>query len=154
MDDTLKQLGELLLSSIPTIFAFLIVWTAYRLIVHTRLQQVLAERHSLTQGAIEQAQREIASAEARTAEYEQRLREARAQIYKAQEIRRGKVMEARAAALTQTREQAEVLIKNARVALDKEMSTAKAGLEQQAVGLADAIIESILNKPAAAAGGR
>ena|SRR5258708_3732644 len=152
MDDTLKQLGELLLSSIPTIIALLIVWTAYRLIVHTRLQQVLAERHSLTQGAIEQAQQEIAAAEARTAEYEQRLREARAQIYKAQEVRRSKVLEARAAALTQTREQAEVLIKNARAALDKDMSAAKAGLQQQAASLADAIIESIL--PAAAAGGR
>jgi len=55
MEDILREIGELLLSSIPTIIALLIVWTAYRLIVHTRLQQVLAERHTLTEGAIEQA---------------------------------------------------------------------------------------------------
>ena len=46
--------------------------------VHNPLRQVLAKRHALTEGAVEQARKEIANAEARTAEYEQKLREARA----------------------------------------------------------------------------
>ena len=83
MDAILRQIGELLVNSIPTIISMLILWTAYTFLVHKKLQQVLAQRHALTEGAIERAQQEIAMAEKRTAEYEQRVREARSQIYKA-----------------------------------------------------------------------
>ncbi len=153
MDDTLRQIGELLLASIPTIIALLIVWSAYRLIVHTRLQQVLAERHTRTEGAIEQARAQIAAAEARTAEYEQRVREARAQIYKYLEARRQQILEERNAALAQARKQAEQMIAQARAALEKDAVAAKAVLDQQATMLADQIIATIL-KPAMAVGGR
>ncbi len=153
MDDTLRQIGELLLASIPTIIALLIVWSAYRLIVHTRLQQVLAERHTRTEGAIEQARAQIAAAEARTVEYEQRVREARAQIYKYLEARRQQILEERNAALAQARKQAEQMIAQARAALEKDAVAAKAVLDQQATMLADQIIATIL-KPAMAVGGR
>ena len=153
MDDTLRQIGELLLASIPTIIALLIVWSAYRLIVHTRLQQVLAERHTRTEGAIEQARAQIAAAEARTAEYEQRVREARAQIYKYLEARRQQILDERNAALVQARKQAGQTIAEARAALEKDVVAAKATLDQQAAMLADQIIATIL-KPAMAVGGR
>ncbi len=153
MDQTLRQLGELLLSSIPTIIFLLIVWGAYRTVVHERLEQVLAERHRLTEGAIQQAQSEIASAEARTAEYERRVREARTQIYKAQEARRQRMMEERNAALTQARKQAEETIQSARKALEQDTANARNMLQQQADSLANQIIDSIL-KPIAAVGGR
>ena len=80
MDAILRQIGELLVNSIPTIISVLIVWVGYRYIIHGKLQQVLEQRHALTQGAIQRAQEEIAKAEKRTAEYEQRVREARAEI--------------------------------------------------------------------------
>lgn len=153
MNETLSQLGELLLSSIPTIFFLLIVWFAYRVIVHKRLEQILAERHRLTEGAIQQAQAEIASAEARTAEYEQRVREARTQIYKTQEGRRQQLTERRNAALAQARHHAEEMIELARKALEQEKAEAQLMLQQQADGLANQIVESIL-KPVAAVGGR
>lgn len=153
MDETLRQLGELLLSSVPTIIALLIVWSAYRLIVHTRLQQVLAERHTRTEGAIEQAKLAISSAEARTAEYEQRVREARSAIYKQQEARRQRMIEERNAALAQARSQAEVMIVNARTALEKDVAAARVVLQEQAQPLADKIIDSVL-RTALAVGGR
>jgi F-type H+-transporting ATPase subunit b len=153
MNETLTQLGELLLASIPTIIFLLIVWGAYRMIVHKRLEQVLAERYQLTEGAIQQAQAEIKSAEARTAEYELRVREARTQIYKIQEARRQQIMESRNAALTQARQQAEEMIQSARMALEQDKMAAQIGLQQQADTLANQIIESIL-KPVAAMGGR
>ena len=53
MDAILRQIGELLISSIPTIIALLIVWVGYRFIVHGKLQQVLEQRHALTEGAME-----------------------------------------------------------------------------------------------------
>ena len=153
MNETLRQLGELLLSSVPAIIALLIVWSAYRLIVHTRLQQVLAERHTRTEGAIEQAKLAISSAETRTAEYEQRVREARSAIYKQQEARRQRMIEDHNAALAQARSQAEVMITNARAALEKDVAAARVVLQEQAQPLADRIIDSVL-RPALAVGGR
>jgi len=153
MDTILRQLGELLLASIPTIILLLIVWVAYRLIVHKKLEQVLAQRHSLTEGAIQKAQQEIAAAEARTSEYEQRLRDARSIVYKAQEARRQQIMEKHTAALGRARAQAEEMLKQSRAALEKDIAAAKLMLHQQADSLAKEIIDSIL-KPAVAVGGR
>src|SRR5215471_14066680 len=153
MDAILRQIGELLVNSIPTIISVLILWTAYRFIVHGKLRQVLAERHALTEGAMERAQQEIATAEKRTAEYEQRVREARSQIYKTQQANRQRVMDERNAALAESRQRAGEMVKNARAVLEAETAYAKGTLEQQASVLADQVIATVL-KPAAAAGGR
>jgi F-type H+-transporting ATPase subunit b len=153
MDAILKQLGELLLSAIPTIFMLLIVWAAYITLVRRKLDQVLAERHARTEGAIEQARAEIAAAEARTAEYEQKLREARAQVYKAQEAARQRLMETRNAALTQARQQAEEKVKQSRASLAAEVAGARESLGKQVETLAGSIIESVL-RPSATTGGR
>ena len=151
--DTLRQLGELLLTSIPTIVFLLIVWGAYSTIVQKKLDQVLAERHARTEGAIEQAQKEIATAEARTAEYEQRLREARSTTFKSLEARRRQIMEKRNAALVQAHQQAQEMVKQARAALEKDVAEARATLQRQADILATQIVETVL-RPAAVAGGR
>jgi F-type H+-transporting ATPase subunit b len=153
MQETLRQIGELLLSSIPTILCLLVVWTAYRFIVHIPLHQVLARRYALTEGAIEQAKKEIASAEARTAEYEQKVREARAQIFKTQESYRMHVMDERAKAVAEARKQSEQMIKSARQAVQQEVEVAKAGLDKQADTLADQVILSVL-RPGAGVGSR
>lgn len=153
MTDTLRQIGELLLSSIPAIISLLIVWTAYRVLVYTPLQKVLGERQARTEGAIRQAQEEISVAEQRTAEYEGRVREARSQIYLKLEARNRRLMQEREAALAEARRHAEDMIKSARSVLEKEVSDAKDALHQQADALASQIIESVL-KPAVAVGGR
>ncbi len=153
MDAILRQIGELLVNSIPTIISVLILWTAYTFLVHNKLRQVLEQRHALTEGAIERAQQEIAIAEKRTAEYEQRVREARSQIYKTQQANRQRVMDERNAALADARKNAGEMVKKARTALEKDTVTAKASLEQHANVLADQVIATVL-KPAAAAGGR
>jgi F-type H+-transporting ATPase subunit b len=149
--EILQQLGELLLSSIPAIIGLLIVWAGYRVIVYAPLQRVLAERQARTEGAIRQAQAEIASAEARTAEYEQRVREARRQIYITQEAHSRRILQEREAALADARKQADAKIRDARMAIEKEVVAAKTSLQQQAETMADEIIESVL-RPAAVAG--
>ena len=151
MDLILKQLGELLLSSIPTIFLMLIVWAAYRTLVQRKLDQVLAERHARTDGAMEEARVEIAAAEARTAEYEQRRREARAQIYKSQEAARQHLMEKRNAALVEARQHADAMVKQSRATLAAEVEAARESLTRQAEALSAEVIESVL-KPAAVGG--
>src|SRR5947209_17975235 len=104
MDETLRQLGGLLLGSIPTIIMLLVLWGAYAVIVHKPLSKVLAERRAKTQGAIEKARADVAAAEARTAEYEQRLREARMAVFRTQEARRQAALQARASAGSKDRD--------------------------------------------------
>jgi F-type H+-transporting ATPase subunit b len=153
MDAILRQIGELLISSIPTIISLLIVWVGYRFIVHGKLQQVLEQRHALTEGAMERAHQEIATAETRTAEYEQRVREARAQIYKGQQANRQRIMDERNAALAEARKQAGAMVKAARTDLASTVASSKVALREQADALADMVIETVL-RPASAAGGR
>jgi len=153
METILRQVGELLVSAIPTAIFLLVVWAGYVFIVHGKLEQVLKQRHELTAGAVARARQEIATAEARTAEYEQKLRDARSAIYQLQQANRQKLLEQRSAALAEARKQTGETVKKARTALEQDIMEAKAALEQQAGVLADKVIESVL-RPAAAAGGR
>src|ERR1700738_257823 len=95
MDEILGQLGGLLLGSVPTIIFVVLLFGIYTAVVHKPLTRVLAERHSRTEGAIEKARADIAQAEARTADYEQRLREARMTVFKSQEARRKQALKGR-----------------------------------------------------------
>jgi F-type H+-transporting ATPase subunit b len=81
MSTLLQQLGGLVLGSVPTMVLFLLTLIAYRLLVHTPLTKVLRQRYAQTQGAIEKAALAVADAEAKTAQYERRLRDARAGVF-------------------------------------------------------------------------
>jgi len=80
MSDLLQQLSGLVLGSVPTMLLFLLTLAAYRLLVHAPLTKVLQERYARTQGAMETASASIAAAEAKTAEYENRLRAVRVEL--------------------------------------------------------------------------
>src|SRR5437868_9234152 len=162
MDETLRQLGGqiggFLLGAIPTVILLLIVLTAYRFLGHQPLQRVLNERRTLTEGAIERARADIAAAEARAAEYEQRLREARSAVFKAQEARRQQALQAHVEAIAQARSRAQEQVKQARAALEKEKESVQTSLQGEAERLAREIIAAILRPAATApsplAGGR
>ena len=77
MEQTLRQLGELLLGAIPTIVLFLILLGSYRLILHNSLENTLMLRRERTEGAMAKARADISAAEAKTTEYENALRDAR-----------------------------------------------------------------------------
>jgi len=153
MDETLRQVGELLLGSIPTIILLVLLYGLYTVLVHKPLGKVLAERRSKTEGAIEKARADIASAEARTAEYEQRLREARAAIFKSQESRRQQALQVRAAAVAEARGKAQAQVEQARSAIEQDKHAAQAGLQAESGRLATEIIRVVL-QPATAGGGR
>ena len=150
MQETLRQLGGLLLGSIPTVILFVVAYAAYRYILHAPLARVLEERHALTVGAAERARADVAAAEAKTAEYEQRLRESKIAIFKAQEARRQQALQVRADALHQAREIAGQRIAEARQAIARDMAAAKAALLPESERLAGEVIQTIL-KPARAA---
>jgi len=154
MDETLRQLGGLLLGSVPTIIFMVLVYGLYTAIVHRPLVRVLAERRSKTEGAVEKARADISAAEARTAEYEQRLREARLAVYRAQEARRQEALKARSEAVAEARTRAQAQIGSARAAIQKDKEEAQTALQAQAGTLAEQIIRSVLEPARAQAGGQ
>lgn len=144
MQDMLKQLGGLLLGSIPTIILLCLLTGLYNLLVHKPLLKVLAERRSKTEGAIEKSQADIAAAAARTNEFELRLREARATLFRAQEARRKAALDLREKAVSAARAQSQAQVEAARQDLDKDKQAAKITLQGQASSLAAEIAQRVL----------
>jgi len=152
MDPALtKALSELVVNAIPTMVLFLLLYVSYTFLVHKPLMAVRAERHGLTAGAVEKAKTDIAAAEAKTAEYEQKMREARAKMFQQMEARRKKVLEVREMMLTETHKKVEAELKAARAVLSKEVSEAKLGIEAQSEQMAQSVIQKVLQTGAGAA---
>jgi F-type H+-transporting ATPase subunit b len=144
MDETLRQLGELLLGSIPTVILLTLLYVLFTAIVHRPLRRVLADRRSKTEGAVEKSRADIAAAEARTAEYEQRLREARATVFRAQEARRQAALQTRASAVAEARGKAQVQVQAAKRDIEKDREAAQAALQGEASSLAQEIVRRVL----------
>ncbi|HEV2469876.1 MAG TPA: ATP synthase F0 subunit B [Candidatus Sulfotelmatobacter sp.] len=144
MDQTLQQLGELLLGAIPTVVLLTILYALYTVIVHKPLRAVLEERRAKTEGAIEKSKADVAAADARTAEYEQRLREARAAVFRAQEARRQAAVQARTEAVNQARSQAQSQVRSAKAAIETDRTEAEKGLQGEAEELAQEIMRRVL----------
>ncbi len=149
MDQTLKQVGELLLGAIPTAIILLLLYAAYSFLVGRPLRRILAQRRGLTEGAILKARADVAAAEARTAQYEEQLREAKSAIFRAAEARRQAAQQARDAVIAQAREAAHQQIRAAQADLELEMAAARTTLQSESERLASQIIQAVL-KPAGA----
>lgn len=152
MEQTLRQLGGLLLGSVPTTIFLLLLYGLYSVLVHRPLSKILAERRNKTEGAVEKARADIAAADARTAEYERQLREARVAVFKALESRRQQAMQRRESALAQVRARANAELKQARGVIEEEKNGAQARLEAEAESLASEIIRVLLQPAVAQAG--
>jgi F-type H+-transporting ATPase subunit b len=150
MDQTLHQVGELLLGSVPTVILLTLLYVLYTSIVHKPLGRILEERRSRTEGAMERSRADIARAEARTAEYEQRLREARAAVFRAQEARRQAALTARTNAMNKARNQALAQLLAAKREIEAERTVAQAGLQSEAAALAQEIVRRVLQPVGAA----
>lgn len=130
----------------------LLLYAIYQNLVRKPLERILAERRDRTEGAMLKARADVSVAEARTQEYEQKLREARLAIFKAQEARRQQAQQLRMQALDEARKRAQAEIQTAHAAVEGDMAQARAGLEAEADRLASEIIRTIL-KPATAVSG-
>ena len=151
MDQALLQALEgFFIGAIPTIIFIVLLFVAYRSLVHIPLKKVLRERYERTEGAVAKAQADIAAAAAKSSEYELRLREARQAIFKTQEARRQKLAQAREAALHESRNRAAQMVKEARATLEREVAEAKKKLHQDAEVLAAEVLRTVLRPVSAA----
>ena len=158
MEQTLKQLGELLLGAIPTVVLLLTLYGLYHVILHKPLEAVLAERRKRTQGAVEKARADINLAAQRATEYETRLRDARMSIFKTLDLRRKQALDAREHVMAQARESAQKLVAQAKTEIEAESAAARASLGSESERIANQIVGTLLQSvgagPAAIAGSR
>ena len=144
MQEILKTIGDLVLGSVPTVIFFLILLAAYQVLVRKPLEKTLADRHGRTGGAMDEAKAAIASAEAKTAEYETKLRSARSQIIESRNARAKTAGDARDKAVAEAREAAQRRILAARESVERSGAEAKAQLEAGAASLSQSVLAAIL----------
>jgi F-type H+-transporting ATPase subunit b len=146
------QVAGLLVGSIPTALLFVVLVLAYQFLVQGPLTVTLKERHALTEGAVEEAQKAIAQAEARAEEYAARLRQARADIYRIREQRIKQWNSERDAALDAARKDAGRKVSEAKTDLEAEAAAARQTILASAGELASQAVRAVL--PLATGGSR
>jgi F-type H+-transporting ATPase subunit b len=152
MDAIIQQVGTLLLGAVPTVLLFIVLVLAYQFLIQKPLTRTLAERRARTFGAVEDAHRAIARAEQRAAEYAEKLRHARAEIFKAREQRIQQWNAERDAALIDARKAAGAKVTEAKTAIDAEAETARQTIQSSAGELASQVVRAVL--PVAVGGSR
>jgi F-type H+-transporting ATPase subunit b len=152
MGQIAQQVGAYLVGAIPTVLLFIVLVLAYQFLMQGPLTKTLKERRARTEGAVEDAHKAIALAEARTAEYAAKLREARAAVYKIREQRVKQWSAERDAALEVARKAAGVKVRQAKAELDAEAVQARVSIQASAGDLAAQVVRAIL--PQAAGGSR
>jgi F-type H+-transporting ATPase subunit b len=149
MEETLVALGGLLVRALPTFLIVLVLYFYLRSMFFKPLQRVLDERYAATEGAKEQAARSLERASAKSREYEDAIRAARAEIYQAQEQLHRRLEEQRQQELLAARARADEAVRNARAGLAEEVESARRMLAEDTSALADRIVDSILSRRAA-----
>jgi len=144
MDEIIQQVGTLLLGAVPTVLLFILLVLAYQFLVQGPLTRTLRERRARTEGAIEDAHKAIALAEARAAEYAQKLRQARADIFRMREERIKQWNADREAALDSARKAAGVKVAEAKSALEAEAANARQTIEASVGDLANRVVRAVL----------
>lgn len=152
MQEIIQQLGTLLLGSVPTILLFIVLVLSYQFLIQGPLSKTLAERRARTEGAIEDAHRAIALAEARAAEYADKLRQARTEVYKVREQRVKQWNAERETALDAARKATVLKVSQARGELEAEATQARQAIQASAADLADRVVRAVL--PVAVGGSR
>jgi F-type H+-transporting ATPase subunit b len=152
MQEIIQQVVSFLLGAIPTMVLFIVLVLAYQFLVQGPLTATLKQRRARTVGALEDAQRAIAQAEERAAEYAAKLRQARAEVYKVREQRVKQWTAERDATLDGARKAAGQKVAQARVELDGEAAQARQSIEASVGELASQVVRAVL--PAAAGSSR
>jgi len=152
MQEIIEQVGKLLLGSLPTLILFILLVIAYQILVQGPLSRTLRERKARTSGAVDEAGKAIAAAEARTAEYANKLRQARAEVFRIREQRLKQWAQERDSTLEAARQAASVRVLEARVGLEQEAAAARKTLLAGADQLAEQVVRAVM--PATAGGSR
>ena len=148
MEQIVEKLALLLRDATPTFVLLLLLYIFLKKVFFNPLERILDQRHQQTEGAMEAARERLELASRKSAAYQQSLKEARAEIYRALERERQQTVEECAQQVRRARTQADEQVRMAREELRAEVERAKVLLADESGAMADSIAEAIL-KPKA-----
>jgi F-type H+-transporting ATPase subunit b len=144
MDSVLRDLGEILIKSVPT-FIFVVILHFYLKYVFFRpLNDVLKKRYEAGEGARKAAEAMLRKAEEKTAETEARLQIARNAVYRDMEEQRARMRAEQDARIEGARRRAASMVAEAEAELAREAAAARETLRTESEALANQIAETIL----------
>lgn len=145
MEATLHALGRIVLFGLPTSFLVILLCIYLKAMYFKPFQRMLAARYEATEGARKAAEESLARANAKAAEFDAALQQARHEIYSEQEQYLKRLRDQQAAETEAARRAAEVRLNQAREQLAAEAAIARASLAAQADQLASQIADAILS---------
>ncbi len=149
MDATFHALGRILLNGVPTFLIVLLLVFYLRAMFFGPFARILQRRYEATEGAEKAAEESMREAERRIAEYEDKLRAARGEIYAEQDRVFRQLERELAAQMDVTRRESEAHVARAAVALEMESQEARKTLDARSSELADEIADRVLEGRAA-----
>lgn len=145
MDSTLQALGQLITQAIPTVVIVLFLWFYLKFVFFGPMEGVLSQRDAATIGARRQANEALKRAEALAADYEEKIRAARSEIYREQEEQRRQWQAEESARIAEARAKADAMVRQARAGIAAEAEIARESLKRNVQALADEITATILD---------
>lgn len=115
-------------------------------LVFQPILRIIDERANAVRGARELADSAAQKATAASAEYDQKLNAARAEVYRQMDDMRKAALEKRAALLASTRATVEKELAAATASVQQESQEARAALDRDASNLAGAIVSRVLGR--------
>jgi F-type H+-transporting ATPase subunit b len=147
MQEIVRQLGELFLQAVPTVLIILLFYFILRAIFFRPLLRVLAERDARTVGAQKAAQQAQAAAAAKARQYQDALKQARAQVYAEQEGARKRLLDERTELIKEARAAALAQVSAAKARIAAEVAAARREIEATIAQLSAEIARRILRTP-------
>jgi len=148
MEETLQALGGILLKAIPTIILLIVLHFYLKAMLFGPLDRMLKQRRALTEGARETAEASLAAANRKAEEYEAKLRDARAAVYKQQEEIRKGWLDEQAKQVAEARTRNETAVKAARDGIAQDAAAARKSLQDTSAAVADQIVAMVLGRTA------
>ena len=147
--ETIQALGGILLKAIPTVILLIILHFYLKAVLFAPLDRVARKRRELTEGARKLAEDSLAAATRKADEYEAKLRDARAAVYKQQEEIRKRWLEEQAQQVAEARTRSEAAVKTSREAIAQDAAAARKSLQDASAAVADQIVAAVLGRRAA-----
>lgn len=141
------QLGELFLGAVPTVLIILLFYFILRALFFKPLLKVMAEREARSMGAQKAAESAQGAAAEKVKQYQEALKQARAQVYAEQEAARKKLIDQRNAQVKAARIKATAEVEAAKQQIAAESTAARRDLEAAIAQLAAEIVSRILQVP-------
>jgi F-type H+-transporting ATPase subunit b len=147
MDSIVGQLGDLFLQAVPTVLIILLFYFILRALFFRPLLTVMAEREARSVGAQKAAVDAEAAAADKIRQYQEALKQARAQVYGEQEAARKRLLDERNAVVKAARAKATTEVDAAKARIKTEQTAARREVEATVGQLSSEIASKILQAP-------